>query len=190
MLGAIRRFMPEEGMFNAALRGGRALATKDIEGIITLLVDAEMAMFRGLSTPVIWLQNVVVDLLLGLNFKDAFLVFDEHVRSRYGVEPGYITMNLPRALDTFDEIGLVNPIVCSNINKLGFRMSGGIEAYTAALERRPFRAVAMSVFASGAIPAEEALEWVCTQPQIESIVFGASTASNIASTSRLVAQFS
>jgi hypothetical protein len=71
-MGALRRFTPDEGFLNAAFRGGKALATKDIEGIITLLVDAEMKMFAGLNTPVIFLQNVVVDLLLGLGFKDAF----------------------------------------------------------------------------------------------------------------------
>ncbi len=56
---------PSEGLFNAAVRGGRSLATKDVEGMITLLVDAEMTMFDGLKTPVVFLQNVVVDLLLG-----------------------------------------------------------------------------------------------------------------------------
>ena len=126
MMGAVRRFLPDEGMMNAALRGGKSLAKKDIEGLTTLLVDAEMTMFRDLSTPVIWLQNVVVDLLLGLGFNDAFRIFDEHVRSRYGAEPGFITMNLPMLLNTLAKVGLENPIVCSNINKIGFRMSGGL----------------------------------------------------------------
>ena len=98
-LGAIRRFLPSEGLFDAALRGGLSLATKDIEGIATLLIDAEMKMFQGLRTPVIFLQNVVVDLLLGLNFKDAFVIFADHVKARYGAEPGFITMNLPKLLD-------------------------------------------------------------------------------------------
>ena len=31
----------------------------------------------------ILLQNVVVDLLLGLGFHDAFAIFADHVRSRY-----------------------------------------------------------------------------------------------------------
>ena len=44
----------------------------------------------------------------------------------------------------------------------------------------------MSVFASGAIPPEEAIDWVCAQPNIESIVFGASSRRNIASTRALV----
>jgi hypothetical protein len=189
MVGAVRKFLPEEGIFNAAVRGGKSLATKDLEGLITLLVDAEMTMFRGLRTPVIWLQNVVVDLLLGLGFKDAFRVFDSHVRSRYGAEPGFITMNLPRLLDMLDQVGLDNPIVCTNLNKLGFRMSGGIAAYQQVLAERRFRAVAMSVFASGAIPPREALEWACGQPNIESIVFGASSRSNIHATKMLVQEF-
>ena len=60
-------------------------------------------MFAGLTTPVIWMQNVVVDLLLGLGFIDAFRIFADHVRDRYGAEPGFITMNLPRLLDALDD---------------------------------------------------------------------------------------
>jgi hypothetical protein len=189
MLGALRRFLPEEGFFNAALRGGRSFARKDVEGIITLLVDAEMAMFRGSRTPVIWLQNVVVDLLLGLGFRDAFSIFAAHVESRYHAQPGFITMNLPRLLDALDDQGIANPLVCSNINKIGFRMSGGMDGYRRVLEEREFRAVAMSVFASGAIDPREAIEWISTQPNIESIVFGASSRQNIRSTKALVDEY-
>ena len=188
-LGAVRRFLPNEGLVNSAIRGGRSLAGKDIEGIATLLVDAEMKMFDGLSTPVVWLQNVIVDLLLGLGFRDAFAIFDEHVRRRYGAEPGYITMNLPELLPVLQAAGIENPLVCANINKLGFRMSGGVDRYLDVLERSPFRAVAMSIFASGAIPAREAVEWVCGLPNLESIVFGASSRANIASTRQLIDEY-
>ncbi len=186
ILGALGRFMPDEGLVNALMRGGRSLAKKDVEGLITLLVDAEMAGFAGVRTPVIWLQNVVVDLLLGLGFTDAFAIFARHVRNRYSAEPGFITMNLPMLLDELDRAGIENPLVCANINKIGFRMSGGVEAYQRALADRPFRAVAMSVFASGAIAPREALEWIYAQPGIESIVFGASSRANIESTAALV----
>jgi hypothetical protein len=189
ILGALSRFTPDEGFFNAALRGGRSLAKKDIEGVTTLLIDAEMKMFHDLSTPVVWLQNVMVDLLLGLGFREAFVIFANHVRERYGAEPGFITMNLPLLLDALDAAGIVNPLVCSNINKLGFRMSGGIAGYQRALAGREFRAVAMSVYASGAIPPREAIEWVCDQPNIEAIVFGASSRRNIASTAQLVDEY-
>jgi hypothetical protein len=188
MLGAVKRFLPDEGLMDAAIRGGSSMAKKDIEGLTTLLIDAEMKMFNGLRTPIVFLQNVIVDLLLGLGFKDAFRVFAEHVKSRYDSEPGFITMNLPALLPVLEELGIENPIVCSNINKIGFRMCGGLDAYEAALRERPFRAIAMSVFASGAIPADEAIEWVCNQPNVEAIVFGASSRRNIHSTRELVSQ--
>ena len=189
MLGAVKRFLPDEGLLDAAIRGGASVAMKDIDGITTLLVDAEMKMFEGLRTPVIFLQNIVVDLLLGLGFNHAFRVFADHVRDRYDAEPGFITMNLPALLPVLDELAIEDPIVCSNINKIGFRMCGGAEAYEAALRECRFRAVAMSVFASGAIPAREAVEWICAQPNLEAIVFGASSRRNIQSTCELVSEY-
>jgi len=74
------------------------------------------------------------------------------------------------------------------MNKLAFRVSGGMEAYDEVLETRVFRPVAMSVFASGAIPPREALEWVSERPQIRSVVFGASTPQHIRATVQIVEQ--
>ena len=189
VMGAIKKFAPDSGAWSAAVRSGVSLAGKDISGITRLLIDSEMKMFKGLRTPVIFLQNVVVDLLLGLGMTEPFAVFSDHVRKKYNAEPGFITMNLPLLLDVLDDLKIDNPIVCSNINKLGFRMCGGLGAYEEALRERRFRAIAMSVFASGAIPASEAISWVCDQPNVEAIVFGASSPSNIRSTKGLVDQF-
>lgn len=186
MLGALKKFMPDGGLMEAALQGGMALARKDIEGVIRMLMDAEMKMFEGLNTPVIFLQNVVVDFLMGLGFKEAFRVFAAHVKERYNAEPGFITMNLPRLLDLLEDVGIENPIVCANINKISFRMCGGRDEYERAIATRRFRPIAMSVFASGALPAREALEYVCGQKGIRSIVFGASSRGNIRQTRQLV----
>lgn len=187
-LGAVKSFLPaDQSLLSMAFQGGKAVAKKDIEGIIKMLVDAEMLMFDGLRTPVIFLQNVVVDLLLGLGFDEAFVVFADHVRGRYGAEPGFITMNLPRMLDTLERVGIERPIVCSNMNKIGFRMSGGAQEYERVLRERDFRAIAMSVYASGAISPREAFEWVAAHPAIESVVFGASSLGNIRGT-RLAAE--
>ncbi len=189
MLGALKRFLPDGGVMDAMLRGGMSLARKDIEGLTTLLVDAEMKMFQGLETPVVFLQNVVVDLLLGLRFKDAFRIFSDHVRNRYRAEPGFITMNMPLLLDVLADAGVQNPIVCANLNKIGFRMCGGFAAYEQALRNHKCRAIAMSVFASGAIPPEEAISWVSAQPNIEAVVFGASSRANIRNTRNLMARY-
>jgi len=187
---ALRSFLPEEGALNAMFKGGISLAKKDVEGLGQLLIDAEMKMFHGLNTPVIFLQNVVTDLLLGLDFKEAFKIFADHVKNKYNAEPGFITMNMPKLLDVLEELGIENPIVCANINKIGFRMCGGIEHYENTIKARKFRPVAMSVFASGAISPKEALEYVCKQDKIESIVFGASSRANIVQTKQLIDQLS
>lgn len=189
MLGAALHFMPDDGIFKSALRGATSLATKDVEGITKLLIDAEMKMFKGLNTPVIFLQNVIVDLLLGMDMTEVFVIFHDHVRQKYGAEPGFITMNMPRLYAALTSVGIENPIICSNINKIGFRTCGGLDAYAQTLREGKLRAIAMSIFASGAIPPREAIEWLSTLPNLESMVFGASSRRNIASTRALVEEY-
>jgi hypothetical protein len=184
MMGALRRYAPQ-GTARALIAGGRTAAGRSIDSLVRLLVDAEMKMFRDLTTPVIFLQNVVVDFLMGLGFDDAFRIFAEHVEENYDAAPGFITMNLPRLLDTLERLGIENPIICSNINKVGFRMCGGRDLYEQTLRERRFRAIAMSVMASGAIRPNEAIQYVASLPNIEAIVFGASSASHIRETKRI-----
>ncbi|CDO90555.1 hypothetical protein BN973_04952 [Mycobacterium triplex] len=186
IVDALRRFLPDTGAVRSMFKGGVALAGKDIEPVMQLLVDAEMKMFAGLSTPIIFVQNVVTDLLLGLGMEEAFRYFADHVQRRYNAEPGFITMNLPRLLDVLERQGIENPIVCTNFNKIGFRMCGGIGLYEQAIRERPCRVIAMSVLASGAIAPREAIDYVCAQPQIQSIVFGASNRANIRETKSLI----
>lgn len=183
---ALRKFLPKEGLVDTVLRGSKAVLGKDIEGMMTLLVDAEMKMFEGLPTPVVFLQNVVTDLIQGLGVVDAFRIFSDHCRKRYGAEAGFITMNLPKLLPILKEAGIENPIVCANVNKIGFRMSGGIEGYREATAMIPARVIAMSVFASGGIRPREAIEWVVDESYVQSILFGASSRANIENTVQLI----
>ena len=183
---ALRKFLPKDGIVDTVLRGSKAIATQDMSAIIGLLVDAEMKMFDGLKTPVIFLQNVVTDLVIGLRAVEALGAFAKHVQKKYGAEPGFITMNVPMLLPLLDEAGVKNPIVCANVNKIGFRMSGGIEGYRRAAERYSPRMIAMSIFASGALSPREAIEWVLDEPYVQSVVFGASSRGNIETTIRLI----
>jgi phosphoribosylformimino-5-aminoimidazole carboxamide ribonucleotide (ProFAR) isomerase len=105
------------------------------------------------------------------------------------VEPAFITMNMPMLLEALEKEGIERPIICANINKIGFRMSGGFDAYLDALKSGRVRAVAMSVYASGAIPPDEAIHWISELPGVESIVFGASAAANIRGTKALVDKY-
>lgn len=188
--GALKQLLPSAGgLVDMVTRGGKALVTGDVAKVATLLIDAEMKAFKDLDTPVIFLQNIVTDLILGLGYHEAFAIFEEHVRTRYGAEAGFFSMNLPMLLPALDSVGLKNPIVCANVNKVAFRMSGGIEAYREVTAQYPARVIAMSVLASGAISPSEAIEWVINEPYVESILFGASSRRNIQATVDLIRKF-
>jgi hypothetical protein len=186
MVGALTQFMPNDGLLKTAVSGTKALATKDVEGLAKILIDMEMKMFKGAKTPVVFIQNVFTDLLMGMGFDGAFRIFHDHIREKYNAEPAYITMNMPMLLEVLERQGIERPIICANINKIGFRMAGGFDAYMDALKSGRVRAVAMSVYASGAIPADEAIHWISELPGIESVVFGASSRANIEGTKALV----
>lgn len=189
MVGALLHFMPDDGLIKTAFKGATSLAGKDINGMLRILIDAEMKMFRGLNTPVIFMQNVIVDLILGMGMVDVLKVFHDHIHEKYNAEPGFITMNMPALYKALTAAGIENPIICSNINKIGFRTCGGLGAYEETLRTGKLRAIAMSIFASGAIPPREAIEWLSKLPNLEAIVFGASSRRNIVSTRDLVKEY-
>jgi|SRR5450432_956409 hypothetical protein len=186
--GTLKQYVPGNFM-GSLLKGGVAFLSKDYMDIMELLIDAEMKMFKGINTPVIFLQNVITDLLLGLRMTDVLVSFHEYVAKKYNAEAGFITMNLPMLLNVLEGCGIRNPIICSSINKAGFRMSGGKALYEETLRTRKFRAVAMQVLAGGAVSPKEAIEYICSLPNIESILFGASSKGNINETTSLINKF-
>jgi len=171
---------------SSVVRGGMAVVQRDAFKLMKLLVDAEMSMFRGINTEVIFLQNVVTDLFLGLGMNDFFYEYAKYIKDKYDAEPGFITMNLPMMTQVLDEAGLVNPIICASINKIGFRVSGGMPAYEQVLEKDKARVIAMQVYAAGALRPKEALDYVCRLKGVESILFGASTKDHIEQTYDLI----
>ncbi|MCG7751097.1 aldo-keto reductase family protein [Flavihumibacter cheonanensis] len=188
IMGTIKQYVPGN-FFGSLFKGGVAFLSKDFLSIMELLIDAEMKMFKGINTPVIFLQNVVTDLLLGLGMKDILVAFHDYVKKKYNAEAGFITMNMPALLNMLEEGGVKNPIICASINKVGFRMSGGKELYEETLRTRQFRAIAMQVLAGGAVSPKEAIEYVCGLPNIESILFGASSRTNINDTVSLIHKY-
>jgi hypothetical protein len=171
------------------VHGGVGMLTQDPFELMKVLVDAEMLMFRGLQLGVVFLQNIVADLLLGLRMGEAFVRFSEYVSKRYGADAGFMTMNLPAMAAYLKECGLRNPIVCASFNKIGYLMNPSRDSYERTIAAGGFRPVAMSIFASGAVPPSEAIEYACSLNNIESFVFGASSKSNIVSTKLLIEQF-
>ena len=188
VVGTLKQYVPGN-FFGSLFKGGIAFVSKDYMAMMELLIDAEMKMFKGINTPVIFIQNVLTDLIMGLGMKDVLKEYHEYIIKKHNAEPAYITMNMPMLLDMLESVGIKNPIICSSINVDGFRMSGGKELYEHTLKTREVRGIAMQVLSGGATPVKQALEYVCTLPKIESILFGASSRGNIHETVSLIRQF-
>jgi hypothetical protein len=185
IIGTVKQYVPGN-IIGTFAKGGIAFMNKDFLKLMELLIDAEMKMFKGVHTPVVFIQNVITDMLLGLKMYDIFAAFDSYIRNKYHSEPGYITMNMPTLLDALNSVGIENPIICTSINKLGFRMSGGKALYEKYLAERRFRPIAMQVLAAGALRPIEAIEYLSLFPAIKSVLFGASSKAHIAETKELI----
>jgi len=176
-------------IFGLLTKGGSLIFSKDMIKVMQMLIDIEMKIFRDLNVRVMFLQNIVTDLLLGFGVKEAFVEFVTYITEKYHVEPGFITMNMPRLVDFLLDCGIENPIVCSAINRVGYFMNPNIKDYEKTLTEKRFRPIAMSILASGAVNPEDAVEYVCHKLKIGSIVFGASSRQHILETRQFVEKY-
>lgn len=176
------------GVFDTLIKGGSAVINKDAIKLLKLLVDFEMKIFIGLNVRVIFLQNIITDLLLGYEVKDIFYEYCEHIRKQYNATPGLITQNMPRLKRKLEDWGIENVAICCSYNKIGYLMSPDINSYIESSSNNDpskYQLMAMSTLASGAISANEAFTFINKQ-KLQSIVFGASSRQHIQQTVSLI----
>ncbi|MFD2579018.1 hypothetical protein ACFSTD_11250 [Novosphingobium colocasiae] len=104
---ALRKFLPKDGLVDTMLRGGHGAAEprhRRHDDPARRCRNADVR--RPQKPPVIFLQNVVTDLIQGLGIIDAFRIFADHCQTRYGARAGFITMNLPRLLPLLHQAGI------------------------------------------------------------------------------------
>jgi hypothetical protein len=188
ILGAIHSVLSGQSPIDMLGFAGKGLSllTGDITRILTMLVDVEMKIFRRLDFKVIYLQNIITDLLLGLEFRDVFVEYCRYIEKKFDAAPGFLTMNVPRLAAYLNFCGIQNAVLCGAVNRLGYLMSPDIasyESYFRGTQKYPM--TAMSIFASGAIPATEAVEYIGRQG-IRSVVFGASSRQHMQATLELI----
>jgi hypothetical protein len=176
------------GVLGMMAKGGSAVLGKDAIKMMQMLIDVEMKMFKGLNIKVVFLQNIISDLILGYDVKEVFVEYSNHIRKKYNALPGLITQNMPYLKSKLEEWGVEEVVICSSFNKIGYLMSPGVEAYVEVAstnDSSKYQLMAMSTLASGAIPAKEAYEFI-NQQNIQSVVFGASSKNHIEETVRMI----
>ena len=153
-----------------------------------MLIDVEMKIFKGLNIKVVFLQNIVTDLLLGYEVKEIFFSYCEYIRKKYNALPGLITQNMPHLLSKLNEWNIKEVVICSSFNKIGYLMSPDVNSYIEASKNnnsQDYQLIAMSTLASGAIPPKEAYSFI-NQQDIQAVVFGASSKNHIEETVNLI----
>jgi hypothetical protein len=169
-------------------KGGAVVFGKDALKLMQMLIDIEMKMFKGLNVKVIFLQNIITDLILGFDIAEIFHEYCIYIRKKYNALPGLITQNMPVLKRKLEEWGIQEVVICSSFNKIGYLMSPDIDSYVFATKQNDtskYQLMAMSTLASGAISAKDAYDFI-NQQNIQSVVFGASSKKHIEETVSLI----
>ena len=172
------------GVLSMIDKGAGAVLTKDAIRMMEMLIDVEYKMFRGLNVKVLFLQNVITDLILGYGIREIFEHYCEYVEKKYHVLPGLITLNLPYLKGKLEEWGIDGVVICSSINAAGFNMHPSKEEYERVIssnDTSKYQLMAMNVLASGSITVQQSFDYI-NQLNIQSVVFGASSLGHIQST--------
>ena len=107
-------------------------------------------------------------------------------KKKYNVKAGFFTMNHVKLHDVLvNKLGLVDPIIISSINQIGFRMNPSQVEVESALKKKDSYNIAMSFLASGAIRPKEAIDYIGSLDGVDTVLFGASSPANAASSSSL-----
>lgn len=182
----INKFTPGNKLVSG-LKGVGSVISSNPVPIMKLLVDSEMKLLKGMNVQGIFLLNIVTDLLLGLEMHEMFYEFAAYSEKKYGVKAGFFTMNHAKLHDVLvNKLGIKNPIIVSNINKIGFRMNPSQQEVESALAKKDSYNIAMSFLASGALRPKEATEYIRSIEGVDSVLFGASTPSHILETKKLL----
>lgn len=164
-------------------KGATAAFGKDALKMMEMLVDVEYKMFKGLDCKCLFLQNVITDLILGYDIPEVFQRYCDFIRKKYGILPGFITLNMPYLKSKLDEWGIGEVVICSSVNAAGFNMHPSKEEYEkviASNDSSNYQLMAMNVLASGSIGPKESFEYI-TKQNLQSVVFGASSKPHIQS---------
>lgn len=171
----------------AGLKGAGSLISANPVPMMKMLVDSEMKQLEGMNVQGIFLLNIVTDLLLGLEMYDILYEFSDYTEKKYNVKAGFFTMNYVMLHDVLvNKLGMENPMISSDIDKIGFRMNPNQKAVEDTLKKQDSHNIAMSILASGAINPRDAVEYIGSLDGVDSVLFGASSPAHIKDTKELL----
>lgn len=155
----------------------------DIKRLIPLIVDLEIPKKLPPGS-IVYLQNIVTDLLIGLKRFDIIEAYCNYIVKK-GYSPGLITLN-PILLDDVIQDFSLNVqeklILCFNINITGFNVfPNKLEVENLIAKLTVYKKMGMNILSSGGVSdVKKSLEYI-KKSNLDYVVYGSSKIENIKS---------
>ena len=157
-----------------ALKGAFGLLMNDYSSIINSVLNLEISPFTKVNIKAVLLHNVMTDLFLALDAKDAFSDFISNIK-KIGLNYGFATLNFPLLTNRFKDWEIASPLVMTPVNPRGFDMNPSVGIVSDALRQYRGDIVAMNILGGGAFPLQESRTFLNSFENIKYCVIGAST---------------
>jgi len=170
------------GMLNLFTSGVRAVVSKDVNALLSAVMQVELKPFTKLNVPAVFLHDALTDLALAFGMRGVFEFYIGEMQKSYGAVGAFATKNLPTLLARFSEWGLPRPVVMTHFNKAGFHMNPDRESCETAAAAHEVSILAMGSLASGFLTPSVAYGYLGGVRNIDGVVVGASSPAHIRET--------
>jgi len=175
MMGALNDVLSSGSMqhkFKILFRGALGIVKKDMGKLLQTLIDVELLNIHHVKKRALFLHNVITDLAIGLGMREIIEMFIDQIKNEYKVEPGFVTINFPKLINTFKEWNLPKPLVMTPFNPIGYMMNPSREECEKQLNAG--KVIAMNVLAGGFLKPAQSVPYI-SQLGIDSVVIGMSS---------------
>ena len=180
MLSLLKFFISNSSAKNIFKCIPKYMFTGNLKYLLSLATDLEIPSSLKKNN-VIYLQNILTDLIIGLDRIDILEEFFKEINKK-GYRVGLITLNPTRLNKIIKKSHILNNkdlIVCFNINFGGFNVFPSKSQVVSFIkEEKKFKLMGMSIFSSGGADINESASYIKSL-DLDYIVFGSSKLENI-----------
>jgi len=156
-----------------------SLINKDFISILKTILDVEIMPFKDLKIKSIFLHNSLTDILVSLKLFNVLEIFDNHLKDKYKINPGYCTLNFFSLTKFLYDNNYQKPIIMAPFNPIGFQMNPSKLQNENILKESNANIIAMNTLASGFVRPEKAYQYLSKFPKIKSFIVGSSSKKHI-----------
>jgi len=163
-------------------KGGIGFLKKDFSELFKIFLDTEISKLKVIHPKIIYLHPAFTDLILSLNLKNLFDIFQNHLRNNHGISAGLCTKNFPYLVKKLSEWNMKTDSIMTSFNKSGYLMNPSRKSCELTLNEYSGHVLAMNIMAGGYLPLNDAFDYVVSQPKIKNVVVGLSSKKHAAET--------